>query len=413
MSPGSTQMALPKMPAYVIVMLVVFTLSGIATFIAGLTGPDPLRTWQAYLVNFLFWTGLAFGAVLFVAILNVTGALWGRPLKRIAEAFAAFLPVSFLLFWLLYFGRMELFPWLTYPVVEKASWLNTSFLFVRDGFGLLLLTTVSVALVFFSVKADRESGIHLTNNGYDKDMDHNEGCAIRNWRRQKILSPIVIIAYSFVLTLLAFDLIMTLDPHWYSTLFGAYFLVGSFYTGVAAIYLYALATQTWKLVKYRGQRQLHDLGKLTLAFCLFTGYLFYAQFLTIWYGNVPSETQYIILRVRGTYWEPVAWLILFMIFVVPFIVLLSKRIKVKRLPMIILSLIILAGMWLERFVLVAPSLWRKKELPLGLPEMLITAGFAGILGLCLCWFMQRVPLAPISDPLFRELVDRKERRLEP
>ena len=103
------------------VIFALLALAGTAGFVSGVLGPDPLRAWQAYLVNFLFWTGLSFGAVLFVAVLNLTGATWGRPLKRLAESFGAYLPVGFALFWVLYFGRMELFPWIRDPVPGKAS----------------------------------------------------------------------------------------------------------------------------------------------------------------------------------------------------------------------------------------------------------------------------------------------------
>ena len=99
------------------------------------------------------------------------------------------------------------------------------------------------------------------------------------------------------------------------------------------------------------------------------------QFLVIWYGNLPEETRYVILRVKLTPWEPVAWMVLGMIFAIPFVLLLSRKIKMKPLPMMILSGIILAGMWLERFILVAPSIWKGEGIPMGLLEVLITAGF--------------------------------------
>jgi hypothetical protein len=399
-----------RIPRFLTVIFSLLIISGVICFIIGVLGKDPLRAWQAYLVNFLFWAGLSFGAVLFVAVLNITGARWGRPLKRFGEAFGTFLPIAFVFFLLLYFGRLELFPWIRDPVPGREMWLNAPFLFIRNGIGLLLLSAIAVAMIFFSLKSDRQWRVSLPEG----EGITSEGPWRVSWRKQQILSPVMAIAYAFVLTLVAFDLIMSLDRHWYSTLLGGYFLVGSFYTGIVAIYFLALVAARTEVFKdYLGPRHSHDMGKLVLAFCLFTGYLFYAQFLTIWYGNLPEETRYVILRVKLTPWEPLAWLTLAMVFLLPLIMLLSRRIKLKRLPMILLSLVILVGMWSERFILVVPSLWKRNGIPLGITEALITAGYLGIVGLCVSGFLARVPSMPISDPLFGEAMKINRERLEP
>jgi hypothetical protein len=128
---------------------------------------------------------------------------------------------------------------------------------------------------------------------------------------------------------------------------------------------------------------------------------------------VPEETRYVILRVKLTPWEPLAWVVLFMIFLLPFFVLLGRRTKLNRVAMMLLSLMIIIGMWLERFLLVAPSLWKKESIPLGLTEILVTAGYLGIVGLCVTGFLKRVPILPVSDPLFRKSIVVKEERLRP
>jgi len=388
------------------ILFAVLVLAGIGAFLAGVGGPQSLRVWQAYLVNYVFWTGLSFGAVLFVAVLNMTDARWGRSLKRLAEGLGAFLPASFLLFWVLYFGREEIFPWITQPVPEKSGWLNVGFLFARDGAGLLLLILLSLALIFLSVKADREF-----INRPPGTADPEGGKA---WRVQRVLSPIIGILYAFILSLLAFDLIMSLDPHWYSTLFGAYYFISSFYAALGGLVLVShLVGRAHGLREYIHPHHLHDLGKLLFAFCLFTGYLFYVQFLVIWYGNLPEETKYIILRVRFTPWEPMGWTVLGMTFILPFLILLRRKWKMNPAVMIPVSLVVLAGMWLERFILVAPSLWKEKSLPLGLVEVLITAGFFGVTALSFSAFLRRVPLLPVSDPLFREAMQPHEEKEKP
>lgn len=393
-------------------LFALLALIGLIAFLLGIYGPHSQRAWQAYLINYVFWTGLSFGAVLFVAVLNIADAMWGRPLKRLAEALGAFLPTSFLLFWVLYFGRQEIFPWVRQPLPAKQIWLNAGFMFARNGVGLFLLTALSLTLIYYSVRGDKEMARRL--NGIvpvNQVVDANEETC---WRAQRVLSPIIGIVYAFVLSFLAFDLIMSLDPHWYSTLFGAYYFMSSFYTALAALYLLSpISLKARGLSEYIHAHHLHDLGKLVFAFCLFTGYLFYTQFLVIWYGNLPEETRYIILRVRFTPWEPIAWIILATIFVIPFIALLSRKIKMKPVAMMIISGMILGGMWLERFILVAPSIWKGEGLPLGPMEVLITAGFFGILALSLVLFLRRVPLLPISDPLFRKSIEPHEEKEKP
>ena len=232
-----------------------------------------------------------------------------------------------------------------------------------------------MALAYFSVKGDR---LWARSTGKGTLAPSDAESQTLSWRSQRTLSPAIAISYAFVLSLLAFDLIMSLDPHWYSTLFGGYYFIGSFYSGVVVLYLLALASMDSRSMgEYISPRHLHDLGKLVLAFSLFTGYLFYTQFLVIWYGNLPEETQYVILRVKLSPWEPLAWVVLFMIFLIPFVVLLSRRIKMRRVPMILLSVMILTGMWLERFILVAPSVWKQGDYP---DRTAGSPGHGGILG---------------------------------
>ncbi|MBI5603442.1 MAG: polysulfide reductase NrfD [Deltaproteobacteria bacterium] len=380
------------------VLSLILILIGGTAFVIGISGTQAERTWQAFLVNYLFWSGLAFGSVLFSAILVITKARWGRPVKRLAEAPAAFLPLAFLLFWVLLPGREKIFPWIHEPLPQKAAWLNTGFLFARDGLSIFLLTILSLALVYFSVRGEKE--IYSRKPGTGKENSDPGG---KNLSIQTVLAPLVAIVYALVLSLLGFDLVMSLSPHWYSTLFGMYFFTGAFYSALAAlIFLSVLSVKAFDLENFIGEKQFHDLGKLLLGFCLVTGDFFFSQFLVIWYGNLPEETRFVITRVNSLPWKPLAWTVLVLCFALPFGVLLSRKAKMKQDLMLILSGIILIGMWLERFLLVAPSLWKGKELPLGLSELLISLGFLGLMGFSILWFLGRFPLLPVSDPLFEK-----------
>jgi len=266
---------------------------------------------------------------------------------------------------------------------------------------------VSMALMYYSVRAD--AGVDSGRQGLSSSREEERA---QDWRVQTVLSPILAILFGLVLTLSAFDLVMSLDPHWYSTLFGAYYFIGSFYTGLAAlVFLAALARRTVGMEKFLGDQQFHDLGKLLFAFCMVTGYLFFTQFLVIWYGNLPEETRYVILRVVTTPWEPFAWAALTAIFFIPFTVLLSRKIKMKTNFMMGLSALVLVGMWLERFILVAPSLWKQQGIPLGLTELAITGGFLGAMAWSIIIFFKKVPLLPLSAPRFSAAVEAQKEQV--
>src|SRR3989304_9555973 len=151
----------PPIPRAWTIILALLPLAGLIAFFLGISGAQSQRAWQAYLINFVYWAGLSFGAVLFVAVLNMANAQWGRPLKRMAEALGAFLPVSFLLFWLLYFGKEGIFHWVRQPHPEKQFWLNAVFMFARDGVGLFLLIALSLTLIYYSVKGDKDMANRL------------------------------------------------------------------------------------------------------------------------------------------------------------------------------------------------------------------------------------------------------------
>ncbi len=379
-------------------VLALMVVVGTAAFVAGALGPQAVRAWEAYLTNFVFWTGLAFGGVLFSAILTLTNARWGRPIKRLAESMSAFLPVAFVLFWVLYPGREILFSWIHEPIPAKAAWLNAPFLFIRDSLALLVLGGVGLAIVYHSVRRDLKA---IEAGGLVLPVQKEE--MERLERPLVSLSVIYAILYAFIMSLLAFDLIMSLSPHWYSTLFGAYYFMGSFYTGLALlVVLSTLAVWRMGLERFILPGQFHDLGKLMMAFCLVTADFFFTQFLVMWYGNLPEETEFIIKRAYLQPWKPVAITVAAVCFGLPFLTLLSRQVKMRPKFLVTLASIIMIGMWIEKFFLVAPSLWTESSIPLGVMEVLITAGFSGAVGLCVLGFLKRFPVIVVGDPLLHE-----------
>ena len=365
--------------------LVLF-LIGTAAFAYQLFAGDAQRAWSAYLTNYVYWTGLAFGTFLLSPVLVLTNATWGRPVKRLSESVVFFLPFTFILLWPLFLARGSVFWWVLHPEAQKAPWLNTPFFFAREGVGLFALALTAALITYHSVKSDLEymQGVPCT-----KDRE----------RAQHPLSSAYAILYAFVMTLVAFDMMMSLNPEWFSTLFGAYYFAVSFYGGLA--FLAVLSTFGVKKLGMGNaieKKQFHDIGKLTFAFCVVGLDFFYVQFLVIWYGNLPVETRYVIWRVIYDPWAALAWTVLIVLFIIPFIVLLFRRIKLEPVRLAMISVWILIGIWLEKFLLVTPSIVKSKSLPLGIFEVLITIGWLGLFAFCVCSFLQKYPVLAVSDP---------------
>jgi hypothetical protein len=362
---------------------------GIVAFVLAMAAGLSLRAWEAFLVNLLFWMGIAQGGIVVSASFYLTNARWGGVGQyRLAEAFAGFLPLSFLLFWALFAGRHQIFVWVDHPLSEKADWLNTPFLFARDGAGLLIMTLLSLWFVRVSRREDVLRWAASTG-----DIGDPPRAIVR-------LAVAMTLCYAAIYSLIAFDLIMSLAPRWHSTLFGAYFFAGAYWSALVAMALVAIMTgrQAGGEIEHRYRDALHDIGKLVFACSVFWVYLLFAQYIVIWYGDIPSETFFVVPRVQHLPWGALGWSALILIWAIPFCVLMGKR--PKRTPQILLSVCALGliGMWIERYVLVVPSLSGPMHIPFGWIEVLITIGFAGAFGLAALPGLRMVPTPALVRP---------------
>ena len=380
---------------------------GILAFLFGVFFGDSLRAWQSLLINFLFFAGLAQAGVVLSALLQVTSAKWGRPLKRTAEATAGFFPVALVMLLILLAGVSSWAPWVHEPIEAKTPWLNIPFFVTRQLVAFAVLTGFSLLYVYKSLRPDigmlHESGTQSAQ-GYAKKL-------IANWqdtdteralgqRAQDRLAVAVLISYGWIFSLVGFDFVMSLDPHWFSTLMGGYYFIGNLFLGFAFLAIIA----TWgrhrlAIADYVGKQQLHDVGKLLFGFSILWAYMLFAQYLVIWYGDLAEETEFLYHRMHGV-WAPITWTVFGLCFVIPFIALLSKAIKMKSNGLLTIACIAFVGMWLERFILVAPSLWHEDGIPLGILELLITIGVFGLFIFCYTGFLRAFPVLPVSDPKF-------------
>lgn len=321
---------------------------GLATFVVALGLGHPVRVWQAFLLNFLFWTGIAQSGVVFAAAYEVSKGRWSDAFRRMGESLIFFLPISLVLFVaMMLFGAQSIFVWARTPVADKRLWLSVPFLGARDLLVFAGLYALSAAYVRYS----QRSATHRT----------------------RVLAPVLLIAFGLGYSLIGFDLVMSLDPSWYSSLFGWYFFVSAFY---AALAFMAVAAA---LFHHLTADETHDMGRLLFGFCLLTGGLFWAQWLVFWYGDLPEEIAFVIRRYYQMPYAPLAWIMTYGAFIVPLVILLSKNLKRKPKGLMAVACCILAMLWLERYIWIVPSISTGDSAPL-LIEVLITAGFAGGFG---------------------------------
>jgi len=382
-----------KSPAgWIFVILIII---GIAAFIYGILSPHPEKAWQAYLINFLLWSAIAQGAVLFSAVMHMTKARWSGPLSALSESFAAFFPLSFVLFLLLFLGRAHIFPWLHEDLHGKEVWLNIPFLFTRDCIGLLVLYAIGFAYLYnaLQLRSDPNHVQDAFRKLIYKGWIRNKRSPEQVKKKMTVWAGLYILAFTLVLSLIGFDLVMSMDPHWISTLFGGYTFVKAFYVGLGAIIILAAIIQIRK-GKASGLEpsHFHDIGKLFLAFCLLWADFFYVQLTVIWYGNIPEETHYVIERTVMVPWNTLAWTIFVICFAIPFVILLNKKVKSTPIFMVILCSVIIIGFWFEHLLLLAPALSHDvHSLPLSVSDGLITVGFFGLMVMAVSFFLKRFP----------------------
>jgi Ni/Fe-hydrogenase subunit HybB-like protein len=370
----STMTAAPASPARPHPFLILLAVLGIVAFLYGVTRPEPARVWGIYLVNLLFWSSFAITGPALAGMIQVTEGRWSPSIKRIALTTAGFLPVSLVLFVVLFFGRSALYPWVTEPIPIKAAWLNVPFMALRIGLGSLLLYWVAMRLVKAILVEDQP--------GQD-----TQAAIDRRYR----LAAVLLVLYVVVLSLWGFDLLMSLDPRWYSGLFGGYYVVTSMYPGFGLV-TYLTIRSNERGLTHVAPTAIQDVAKLTFALSVFWMYFFFSQYLVIWYGNVPAETRFIARRFFSQPWGGIAWAIFIIGWLIPFSYLLKRLTGRPPERHQVFKVILFFGwiaIFVERMLLVFPALLRDNTVPIGPVEVLVTLGFFALFVLSRNWFIGR------------------------
>lgn len=386
----------------------------------GMNGEDAARAWQIFHVNWLYFTGLSGGSIAIVAAHKITKAKWSGLIIRFAEAAVFFFPFSILGLILIFtIGYPYVYGFMSHELHGlqhgKQIWLSHGFMFTRLLVGLIALYYVGWRLV----RADLVPDMHEARGavtGTRRAMferwarrdafDGSVLAAVRQEERIARLAPLYAVLYAVVFTMVAFDGIMALQPHWFSNLLGGFYFMGSFLGGHTLLALTMLyGTKHLGVRDLLSGKQRHDLGKLVFGFTVFWAYLMWAQFLVIWYGNMPEETGFVFARLWGD-WLPVGKLVFIGMFVIPFIGLLGVAPKKLPATLALFAGVSLLSLWVERYLLVMPTVSAASGPMLSIAELGPTALFAGCFLLAYAAFGRTFPmLSPrLADAtLMREL----------
>jgi hypothetical protein len=354
-----------------ILWIVLAALGGVA-FLVGVNSVDAPRIWSVYLANLVFWGGLGVTGPAIAGMMQLTEARWSPSVRRIALTTAGFLPPAFVLLVILFAGRAELYSWVTTPVPVKAAWLNTPFFWLRTLVCAAVLFGVAFAFCLGLLR-DPAGGV-------------TEPIRVRRTR----LAVVLLFLWLITLTLWGYDLVMSLDPLWYSGLFGAYFAVSTLYTGFALLAILTVGANARGLASVP-PAAVQDVAKLQFALSVMWMYFFWSQYLVIWYGNVPIETRYVVRRFFVQPWQTLAWVVMIVGWLIPFAYLLKRltgRPPQGHTSLVVVAVFGLVAIFLERILVIVPSVSPGAGLPLGWREILITAGFLALFLLSRRWFFR-------------------------
>ena len=344
---------------------------------------------ETYLVTFAFFLSISLGGLFFVLLEHCTRAGWSVVARRVAEAVAANVWVMAILVIPVVLGMDHLYHWTDAAAVAhdpllagKTGFLNPTFFMIRLAIYFLIWGALATFLHRTSVAQDASGDPALT------------------LRMERVSAPGMVL-FALSLNFAAFDLLMSLDPHWFSTIFGVYYFAASVVAFFAVMPKIIYGLQMRGILKNAiTVEHYHDFGKLLFAFVVFWAYIGFSQYMLIWYANVPEETEWFLKRQTGE-WTTVSLLLIFGHFVLPFLLLVSRFIKRRPLLLAITGGFVAAMCWVDMYWLVIPE-FSPGVARFGLLDILCFLGMNGVWSAAVVWRLSRHSAIAEKDPRLEE-----------
>ncbi|HXK60536.1 MAG TPA: hypothetical protein PLP42_11650 [Acidobacteriota bacterium] len=371
--------------------LLVGIVAGVVSVVGAFLNPEQFL--HSYLMGFLLWLGITLGSVALLMLHHLVGGMWGFVIQRVLETAARLLPLMALLLIPILIGLPSLYDWMqaesTDAALEhKSTYLNAPFFIIRSVFYFAVWILIARLLTRWSQQVDESGNGELVS------------------RMERLSGPGLVI-YGLTMTFAAVDWVMSLEPHWYSTIFGLLFLVGQ---GLAAIAFAIIAlrylSERKPLAEITLPKQFHDLGNLLLTFVMLWAYVAFSQFLIIWSGNIPEEAVWYQSRMQGG-WQYVGLILIIFHFGVPFVILLQSRAKKRASVLAKIAIGILALRVVDLFWIISPALHRE-GFSVSWMDFTTPIAVGGIWLAAFAWRLKDVSLIPIRDPRLVEALSYRE-----
>ncbi len=358
----------------------------------GFFAVSPFQFYRSYLWSYVFVIGLSVGSLAWLMLQYLTGGAWGLVIRRPCEAAARTLPLVALMFLPIVIGIPNLYQWSHAKIVAADAVLRHKQPYLNVPFFLVRAAVFFAGWIFLSWFFNRWSA-----------REDREGPAVAHRKMTAMAGP-GLIFWGFSVTFMAVDWVLSLDPHWFSTIFGMLFMAGQALSSMAfLIALMVLVSRRRPMSEILTPRHLHDLGKFLLALVMVWAYFSFSQFLIIWAGNLPEEIPWYLARLHGG-WQYMALALVLGHFALPFALLLSRDLKRNFGLLASIAVFVLFMRLVDLYWLVAPD-FRKGGF--GVSWMDFTAPI-GMVGIWLAWFFIQLgkrPLMPINDPHLIEALE--------
>ncbi|PJZ68225.1 hypothetical protein CH373_17790 [Leptospira perolatii] len=344
--------------------------------------------WSAYLVGVFFILGIALAGVFFTSLGHITGAHWPVTLRRLTEGYGMFLPVVSILMLILVLGAHDLYEWshTDSPEVQADHILQHKKPLLNMGAYTAIVLILGAAWSAFGYLFYKRS----VSQDTDKDVNHTKFSAV--------LAGGFIVFFALSFSLASIELIMSLTPHWFSTMFGVYCFAAAYQAGLSSFVVMAyFLKKKGYLGNLVNENHIHDLGKFMLGFTVFWAYVGFSQFMLIWYANIPEETFFFEQRLTGG-WEYITLAIPAIKFAVPFMLLLNRPNKRDIEFLVKVAIWILLTQITEIFWLVYPANFVDFSLGGYLASIGTSIGMIGLFGLVVLKRYEKAPLIPVGDP---------------
>lgn len=363
---------------------------GAVTIIAGLF-VNPVKTWANYLMNNYYFLSLAIGATFFLAMQYVTNSGWSSAFIRIPQAMSKVIPViAVLMIPILVFGMPEIYHW-AHPgitahdplIAHKSPYLNLPFFIIRYVIYFAVWILLTRYLNRLSLKEDIIGGLD-------------------NFHKSGFYSKVYVFALAITYSLASFDWIMSVDAHWYTTIFAFRNFIMAFYHGTVVLTLIVIILNKMGYLPFLNKAHLKDFSKYIFILSIIWTYLWFSEYILIWYANIPEETIYYYPRTRGEF-QPLFYLELILNFAIPFALLLSNYLVSHKNSLLGICIVIILGQWVDLYLQVIVGTYGK--LQIGLIEVGTFIGFAGMFAFVVARALKAAPMVARNHPLLEESLE--------